>query len=306
VKVKELVKYGLPQAYVELLGKRGICELNPVQVEAIKRGVLSGRNMVISTPTASGKTLVAEMLLVKRALEGKIGVYLTPLRALASEKYQEFSKLRDLGLSIGISTGDYDQPAEYLGEYNIIVATYERFDSIMRLQPLWLSRVGVIIVDEMHSINDPERGPIIEIIVARSLRRGFQILGLSATIGNPDVMASWVNGELVSINWRPVKLVEGVFDKKHSKIVFADGREECVSIEGEPVLDLVEHNLKRNMQTLVFIHNRKRVEELAEMLAEMSIVSVDLRDLREVLGELESAPTRFERELIPELLKYEI
>jgi len=303
VRVEELVKYGLPQAYIELLVKRGIYELNPVQVEAIKRGVLSGRNMVISTPTASGKTLVAEMLLVKKALEGKIGVYLTPLRALASEKYQEFSKLRDLGLSVGISTGDYDQPAEYLGEYNIIVATYERFDSIMRLQPLWLSRVGVVVVDEMHSINDPERGPIIEIIVARSLRRGFQVLGLSATIGNPSVMSNWVNGELVNVNWRPVKLVEGVFDKKHGRVIFVDGREEYVNIEGEVVLDLVEHNLERNMQTLVFIHNRKRVEELAEIFAETSTISVDLRDLRELLGELESAPTRFERELIPELLK---
>jgi helicase len=303
LRVEELERYGLPVEYIGLLRERGISELNPVQVEAIRRGVLTGKNMVISTPTASGKTLVAEMLLVKRALEGKIGVYLTPLRALAGEKYQEFLRLGKLGLSVGISTGDYDQPAEYLGEYSIIVATYERFDSIMRLQPTWLGRVGVIVVDEMHNISDSERGPIIEVIVARSLRRGFQVLGLSATIGNPDLMAKWISGELVSTNWRPVKLVEGVFDKKHYKVVFADGREEPVEAEFEPILDLVEHNLKRNMQTLVFIHNRRRVEELARDFAESSSVSVNSRDLVELLEVIESAPTRFEREFIPELLK---
>ncbi|MCC6024972.1 MAG: DEAD/DEAH box helicase, partial [Desulfurococcaceae archaeon] len=303
MKVEELLKYGLPRVYIETLIERGIRELNPVQVEAVKRGVLSGSNMVISTPTASGKTLVAEMLLVKKSLEGKIGVYLTPLRALASEKYQEFSRLRDLGLSVGISTGDYDQPAEYLGEYNIVVATYERFDSVMRQRPLWLSRVGVVVVDEMHNISDPERGPIIEAIVARSLKRGFQVLGLSATIGNPELMAKWVRGELVSTNWRPVRLVEGVLDRKRSRIVFLDGREEPVDIESDPVLDLVEHNLKMNMQTLVFIHNRKKVEELAEIFAQSSSASADSSSISSLLEELESAPTRFERELIPELLR---
>jgi len=302
LKVKELFKYGLPRVYIEMLEKRGIRELNPVQVEAVKRGVLDGKNMVIATPTASGKTLIAEILLVKRALEGKIGVYLTPLRALASEKYQEFLELRDLGLNVGITTGDYDQPAEYLGEYNIVVATYERFDSIMRLQPIWLSKVGVVVVDEMHNVSDPERGPIIEIIVARSLKRGFQILGLSATIGNPDAIANWVKGDLVNINWRPTKLVEGVFDRKHSKIVFADGREEPVEARSDPILDLVEHNLKKDMQTLVFIHNRKRVEELAEIFAQSSSV-VGSGVLRELLEEIDSAPTRFEREVLPELLK---
>jgi helicase len=303
LKVEELLKYGLPRVYIETLMERGIRELNPVQVEAVKRGVLSGSNIVISTPTASGKTLVAEMLLVKKSLEGKVGVYLTPLRALASEKYQEFSRLRDLGLSVGISTGDYDQPAEYLGEYNIVVATYERFDSVMRQRPLWLNRVGVVVVDEMHNISDPERGPIIEAIVARSLKRGFQVLGLSATIGNPELMAKWVRGELVSTNWRPVRLVEGVLDRKRSRIVFLDGREESVDIEGDPVLDLLKHNLEMNMQTLVFIHNRKKVEELAEIFAHSSGASTDSSSISSLLEELESAPTRFERELIPELLR---
>ncbi|MEM4903734.1 MAG: DEAD/DEAH box helicase, partial [Desulfurococcaceae archaeon] len=131
--IDELVKWGLPLEYVNLLGERGIRELNPVQVEAVKRGLLNGVNMVISAPTASGKTLIAEMVLVKTAVNGLVGVYLTPLRALASEKYAEFSVLNKIGVKVGITTGDYDQPAEYLGEYDIIVATYERFDSLMRL-----------------------------------------------------------------------------------------------------------------------------------------------------------------------------
>ncbi|MEM0246858.1 MAG: DEAD/DEAH box helicase [Desulfurococcaceae archaeon] len=299
--IDELVKWGLPLEYVNLLGERGIRELNPVQVEAVKRGLLNGVNMVISAPTASGKTLIAEMVLVKTAVNGLVGVYLTPLRALASEKYAEFSVLNKIGVKVGITTGDYDQPAEYLGEYDIIVATYERFDSLMRLKPTWLKRVGLIVIDEMHNVNDPERGPIIEMIVARALKRGTRIIGLSATIGNPAELARWVKGELVTSAWRPVKLVEGVFNKKRSEIVFADGRKESVEEDhDEAVVNLVLHNIKRNYQTLVFVHNRKRVEELAEITATY-ITPMDTHGLEALLDELESAPTRIEKEFLREL-----
>ena len=301
--IDELLNYGLPADYVHMLRERGIHELNPLQVEAVKRGLLKGVNMVISAPTASGKTLVAEIALVKTALEGKTGVYLTPLRALASEKHAEFSTLEKLGLSVGITTGDYDQPAEYLGENDIIVATYERFDSIMRLKPTWLSRVGLVVVDEMHNISDPERGPIIEMVIARALRSGIRVIGLSATVGNPGELAKWIKGELVASSWRPVKLVEGVYDKKRREVVFTDGRREKVSREHEDiVVDLVLHNLAHNYQTLVFVHNRKRVEELAKLTADY-LNPVNAEQLSSLWEELESAPTRMEREFLWDLMK---
>ncbi|MEM1800211.1 MAG: DEAD/DEAH box helicase [Desulfurococcaceae archaeon] len=304
MEIGELVKWGLPAIYIELLRNRGITELNPVQEEAIRKGVFNGENIVISTPTASGKTLVAEMLLVKRALNGHIGVYLTPLKALASEKYEEFKQLERLGLSVGITTGDYDQPAEYLGKHDLIIATYERFDSLLRLKPSWIDRVKVIVVDEIHNINDPDRGPIIEMIIARALRNNMQILGLSATIGNPEVLANWVKGKLVNLDWRPVKLVEGVYDRRDNTVVFNDGRREEISDEtGDRIMDVVLHNImEKDHQTLVFIHNRKRVEEYAEHTSER-LPSISSKDLDKLIRELEEAPTSIERDLLTSLMR---
>lgn len=300
--VDELRDHGLPSSYIDILKKRGIRELNPVQREAISKGALREVNMVISAPTASGKTLIAEMALVKTTLSNRIGIYLTPLRALASEKYSEFKKLEEIGLRVGISTGDYDHTAEYLGEFDIVIATYERFDSLMRLKPEWLKRLSLVVVDELHNINDPERGPIIEIIVARSLRDNIRILGLSATIGNPERLADWIRGVLVQSNWRPVKLVEGVFDKRKSRIVFIDKREESIKREfRDNILDIALHSVERNYQTLVFIHNRKKVEEYAIKTSRILPKIHGNNELR-LLDRLDEAPTSFERELLGELL----
>ncbi|MEM4482246.1 MAG: DEAD/DEAH box helicase, partial [Desulfurococcaceae archaeon] len=293
--VSELVERGLPKAYVEILQERGVEELNPIQVRAVELGLLGDANMVVSSPTASGKTLVAEMALVKTAVNRGIGVYLTPLRALASEKYGEFGALWKLGLSIGITTGDYDQPAEHLGEHDIIVATYERFDSLMRLKPTWLNRVKLVVVDEMHNVSDPERGPIIEMIIARSLKQGIRVLGLSATIGNPADLAKWINGQAVVSDWRPVKLVEGVYNKRKSEVVFSSGsREEVPEESSDSIINLVLHNLENSYQTLVFVHNRKRVEELASETANI-LGYTSSRELSSLIDELEEAPTRLEK-----------
>jgi helicase len=300
--VERLVDYGLPRGYVELLVERGVSSLNTIQREAIEKGLFSRVNMVISAPTASGKTLIAEMAMVKEVLGGRICVYLTPLRALASEKYEEFRSLEKLGIDVGITTGDYDQPAEYLGRYDIVIATYERFDSLQRLKPLWLSRVGLVVIDELHNVGDPERGPIIEMIAARSIKRGVRVLGLSATVGNPRELAEWLGAVLISSSWRPVKLVEAVYDHDKSTILFQDGREEKVVDEGEDyVVSLVLHNLKMNMQTLVFIHNRKKVEEYAQTLSSY-LKPARSSTLSEILEILEEAPTRYERELLKELI----
>jgi helicase len=301
--IEELEKYGVSKNYIDLLKSRGISELNPIQSEAVEKGVFSRVNMVVSAPTASGKTLIAEMALVKECMMGFKGVYLTPLRALANEKYDEFKALESIGLRIGISTGDYDQPAEYLGEYDLVIATYERFDSIQRLKPTWLGRTSLVVIDELHSIMDPDRGPVIEMIAARALKHGLRIIGLSATIGNPGDLAEWLNAVLVSSNWRPVRLIEGVYNKKETEIVFQDSRVEAVDIdEGDSVVNLALHNLKNNHQTLVFIHNRKKVEEYARVVSQYTKTHSS-RELSSIMEKLEEAPTRYERELLGGLIE---
>ena len=307
MKVEKLVEYGLSREYIETLLRNGIDKLNPVQKQAIEKGLFTDKNLAVVAPTASGKTLVGEMALVKKAYEKKIGLYLVPLRALASEKYYDFKKLEKLGFRIGISTGDYESPAEYLGRYDIIVATYERFDSLLRLKPSWLRRIGTVVIDELHMIGDDERGPILEMIIARLLRTNIQVIGLSATIGNPLDLAKWIDAELVDVPYRPVKLVEGIYDRKKHKILFMDGREEkIVHRIGNAALNIALQSISAGIQVLVFVHNRRKTEEWAYKLTEhLGLFQhlIDKRKVDELLKKLKESPSRVEREKLEYLIE---
>ncbi|RLF14906.1 MAG: ATP-dependent DNA helicase, partial [Thermoprotei archaeon] len=109
---------GLPAKAKEYLKSKGITTLYPPQAEAVERGLLEGENIVMAVPTAAGKTLVALMAVMKKVLtgEGK-ALYLVPLRALASEKYEEFSGLEELDVKVALSTGDYDSSDPWLSKY---------------------------------------------------------------------------------------------------------------------------------------------------------------------------------------------
>src|SRR5919199_1681756 len=97
-----------------LLSYFGYSSLYPPQEMALKSGILEGKSVLITTPTASGKTLVAMIAILNAMKKGKKAIYLTPLRALASEKYYELKVLEklDLGrkIKVMVATGDYDSP----------------------------------------------------------------------------------------------------------------------------------------------------------------------------------------------------
>ncbi|MEM3402443.1 MAG: DEAD/DEAH box helicase, partial [Candidatus Hadarchaeales archaeon] len=217
MKVEDVVReWGLPPALVDIFEKNGITKLYPPQEEAIKKGALEGKNMVLAIPTASGKTLVAELCMLRSILkDGGKCLYIVPLRALASEKYEEFrEKYSSLGIKVGISTGDFDVVDPRLAYYDILVATSEKVDSLLRHRARWLAEVvSVVVVDEVHLINDPGRGPTLEVLLARlrQVNPSAQILALSATIKNSDEIAEWLKGKLVESDWRPVPLRKGVY-----------------------------------------------------------------------------------------------
>jgi len=176
----------LPQDVIRQYQERGIKELYPPQAEAVERGLLDGSNMLLSIPTAAGKTLLAELAMLKAAFQGKKSLYIVPLRALATEKYETFRRFKDLGISVGISTGDFDRKDERLGKNQIIIATSEKADSLMRNGAAWIGDISVLVVDEIHLLNDPNRGPTLEMTITklRKLNPGMQIIGLSATVAN--------------------------------------------------------------------------------------------------------------------------
>ncbi|MDM7940239.1 MAG: DEAD/DEAH box helicase, partial [Methanothrix sp.] len=149
----------LPQEAIRLYERRGFKELYPPQADVVERGLLEGKSMLMALATASGKTLLAELAMLKAALDGKRSLYIVPLRALASEKYDSFRKFKELGIAVGISTGDLDKRDERLGKNHIIVATSEKADSLMRNGAAWVKDLGVLVVDEIHLLNDAGRGP---------------------------------------------------------------------------------------------------------------------------------------------------
>src|SRR3990167_8104318 len=160
-------KLGMPEKITALLKTDGITELNPPQVLAVKKGLLEGKNLVVASPTASGKTLIAEIAILKNFLDGKKSVYLVPLKALASEKYNDFSKYRKIGMRVAVATGDLDGSDGWLGGYDLIILSNEKMDSLLRHSIPWIKDISLIVSDEIHVMDDPSRGPTLEIVLTQ-------------------------------------------------------------------------------------------------------------------------------------------
>jgi len=207
------IKGRIPGKVFDILEKE-IKELRPAQEKAIQAGLLDGKSLLVCTPTASGKTLIAELAAAKQIIEKHAKtIYLVPLKALASEKYKDFKKRYGSIMKIALSIGDFDSADSYLADYDLIIATSEKLDSLIRHHTPWLSSVGCVVVDEVHLLNDPGRGPTLEILLTmlRQLLKNVQIIALSATIGNAEELAAWLEASLVVDDWRPVKLHKGVY-----------------------------------------------------------------------------------------------
>ena len=251
----------LKQRYV----KAGISELYPPQAECVQKGILTGKNALVAIPTASGKTLVAEMAMHHTIKNGGKCLYIVPLKALASEKFEEFG---NKGVKVGIATGDFDRRDDMLGRNDIIVATSEKVDSLLRNNARWISDITLLVVDEIHMIDSQGRGPTLEMVIAKMRFRNpaMQVIGLSATIGNPDKLASWLDAELVTSSWRPVDLRQGVFF--HDCIHFR-GRTHAVKAVSKNYddLNLCLDTFTEGGQCLVFVSSRRNAEAFAKRAA---------------------------------------
>jgi helicase len=272
LKVEEL---SISEKVKEIVIKSGISKLYPPQEEAIRAGALEGKDLVLASPTASGKTLTAELCALKHVVErgGKV-LYLTPLRALANEKYQEFRKYGSVSKSsgrrvrVGISTGDFDTSDPWLERYDIIISTNEKADSLLRHRAKWMDEISLVVADEVHLLNDSERGPTLEVVLARLMQINpeIQILALSATIRNVEELADWLKAQYVTTEWRPVKLKEGVL--LHQEIQFKDGGAVKIGKRAKnAALNLALHIVKSGGQALIFASTRRNAVSLAKKVA---------------------------------------
>lgn len=204
----------IPKQVLDILVRENITTLRPAQEKAIDAGLLNGKSLLVCTPTASGKTLIAELAAVTRILSntGKV-VYIVPLKALANEKFKEFTRRWGGVCRVGLSIGDLDSEESSLQTKDLIICTAEKLDAVMRHHAPWVADLGLVVVDEIHLLNDPGRGPTLEILITmlRQVAKGVQFLGLSATIGNPQELADWLDARLVLDEWRPVPLYKGIY-----------------------------------------------------------------------------------------------
>lgn len=248
----------IPQEFIANLEELGYTTLYPPQEQAVAKGLLQDVNMVLAVPTASGKTLIALLALIKALESGLKSIYIVPLRALAEEKYQE---IKELGINVGLTTGDYDSTDFYLKRYDVIVTTSEKCDSLLRHDPQFFHDVHLIIADEVHLLNDPGRGPTLEMILSKMKHK--RILALSATISNASAIADWLNAELVESDWRPVPLKRGVFFE--DTILYED-EPQIIRTYGDPCVTLAVDGLQTG-QILFFVNTRRSTKALATKIA---------------------------------------
>jgi helicase len=262
----------LPDEVIRFYLDSGIEELYPPQAEAIEKGLLDGNNILAAIPTASGKTLLAELAMLKAISGGGKALYIVPLRALASEKFDRFRTFSSVlikgpgngGLRVGISTGDFESRDEWLGSNDIIVATSEKTDSLLRNETSWMQEITTIVVDEVHLLDSANRGPTLEITITKlmKLNPGCQIIALSATVGNAYELADWLKAKLVLSEWRPTDLHEGVY--YGGNINFRDSQKRIAPMSQDDAINILMDTLQEGGQCLVFESSRKNSVSFAK------------------------------------------
>jgi len=287
---------GLPAGVGEALEAEGVAELYPPQQAAVEAGVVDGESLVAAVPTASGKTLIAELAMLSSIERGGKALYIVPLRALASEKKAEFERWEQFDVTVGVSTGNYDSDGEWLASRDVIVATSEKVDSLIRNGAPWIDDLTCVVSDEVHLVDDSHRGPTLEVTLAklRKVNPGLQTVALSATVGNADVIADWLDAELVESDWRPIELRTGVHfgnainfdDGSQREVPVERGEDQTAKLVGD-ALDTEEGG--QGGSSLVFVNSRRNAESSARKLGEVtsSRLTGEERDrLRELAEEI--------------------
>ncbi|MES1909637.1 MAG: hypothetical protein MHM6MM_002342 [Cercozoa sp. M6MM] len=288
VKISSLPKWAQP-AFSDLTEKFGdSAALNAMQSQVFGTALNSAENMLVCAPTGAGKTNVALLSMLREVgrhrnrddfLQAFKVVYVAPMKSLVREITLKFrERLACYGMKVRELSGDQQLTRQQIDESSVIVTTPEKFDVVTRKDGLGarstlLSRVTLLIIDEIHLLHD-ERGPVLEAIVARSLRHSedtgdlTRIVGLSATLPNYRDVAVFLRVDLdtglhhFGSEYRPVPLTQrfvGVTLKRPYK---------QFQMMNDVCYDLVKQNAENGQQVLVFVHSRKDTFNVAKMIVE--------------------------------------
>ncbi|MDD3984832.1 MAG: DEAD/DEAH box helicase [Methanobacterium sp.] len=248
-----------------------------VQALTLDNGLLEGENLLVVSATASGKTLIGELAGVPKAMNGEKFIFLTPLVALANQKYRDFKKkYKKLGLKVSIRVGMSRINAKeelpiHDGRVNnaeIIVGTYEGLDFLLRSgKSSELGKLGTVVVDEIHMLDDEERGPRLKGLIKRlqTLFPDLQIIGLSATIKNQQEIADKFKMKLVEYNKRPVPL------ERH--LIFTRSEHDKMDL----ITQLTRQEYKNisakgfKGQTIIFTNSRRKTHSITNYLVKRGV-----------------------------------
>jgi helicase len=243
------------------------------------------------------------MVILKTILEkGGKALYLTPLRALASEKYEDFQKYTSIEktpgrkVRVAMTSGDYDSSDIYLANFDIVISTNEKADSVLRHRSPWIADVSVVIADEIHLITEADRGPTLEVVLTRLLKLNprIQIIALSATIKNAVEIGEWLKAIPITTEWRPVPLREGVYH--NGEIQFKDGASRTIPhSDTNPIFDTALDVLREGGQVLIFAETRRMAVEMgrkASALLRRHLPKPDRRGLENIAQRILSTGER--------------
>lgn len=218
MRFEHLRGHGFPQELVGVWTATHGDTLLPLQERAVLgTGLLRGGNVVVSAPTSSGKTLVAEMAAMHHVTAGRKAVFLVPTKALAEEQFSHLCRsLAPLRVRTVISTRERTRFDRDIldGRFDIAVMVYEKFKALLTIAPAMPARLGVVVVDELQILGERERGAVADLLLAKLLSGAHrvQVVALSAVLGPAARIGSWIGGDFLQWGERPVELREGVLE----------------------------------------------------------------------------------------------
>ncbi|GGG82015.1 DEAD/DEAH box helicase [Paenibacillus radicis (ex Gao et al. 2016)] len=304
MEIRKLLNLDFPADIINMWENAGLCNLTPIQEEAVNKGLFSGNNLVIAAPTSSGKTFIGEMAAIQYSYSNKKTIYLVPFKAIADEKYEDFrEKYHDLGFNIRISDGDHrdDDDDIRVGNYHIAVMTYEKLSGMLIASPSMLNNCDCVIVDEVQMMSDPQRGGNLELLLTKmkESNKRTQIIALSAVLSSLNGFDKWLGAEVIQVDKRPVELRQGV--------LFTNGKFEYkewnTSLIGEEQINatnlygLIEYLLDKGEQIIIIKNSVPSTQQLAQDLARYFS---RMPAASKVIGQLRDEP---ETEIRDELLE---
>ena len=235
---------------------------NPMQSETLPALIETDENVVVSAPTASGKTAIAEVTISQTLAAGGTALFLAPLRALTNEKEREWERFEELGYSVYVVTGERDLHPRKAERADVLVMTPEKADSATRKHDSrrysFVTDVDCCVIDEVHLLDSDERGSVLEVTISR-LRRlcDPRVIALSATMPNVEDVAAWLDAPPETTfsfgeSYRPVPLSADVATYSHGDNAFADKYRRLYR-----ALDLAEPHIREEGQALVFVASRQ-------------------------------------------------